>query len=253
MNKSQHVFITGGTTGLGLELCKHFLKDGHKVGVCSFEPKEKVQGNLPEGAFYFQADVNDTAAMKKAVQDFHSQTGRLDCVIANAGISMQKNKLPDFERGRAVIRTNVIGVLNTFEPAIEIMKSKKEGQLVAISSISGLTGGLPGMAIYGASKSAVYTLCESLDIDLHAFGIKVTTIAPGFVNTGLNVDKHARPFELTPDKAGRMIYEAILKRKSLYAFPLPLMIVSYLLKCLPRSWYRALMRADLLKTGSSNH
>jgi NAD(P)-dependent dehydrogenase (short-subunit alcohol dehydrogenase family) len=176
MNK-KHVFITGGTTGLGFELCNHFLKDGHQVGICSFESKEKVQANIPEGVLYFQADVNDTAAMKKAIHEFHTVAGSLDIVIANAGISMSKNKLPDFERGRAVIRTNVIGVLNTFEPSIEIMKVKKSGQLVAVSSISGLTGGLPGMAIYGASKSAVYTLCESLDIDLHSFGIKVTTIA----------------------------------------------------------------------------
>jgi NAD(P)-dependent dehydrogenase (short-subunit alcohol dehydrogenase family) len=249
----QSVLITGGTTGLGFELCKHFHRDGFQVGVCSFEPAEKFAATLPQGVLYYQADVNDTAAMKKAVDDFHSQTGRLDIVIANAGISMHKNKIPDFERGRAVIRTNVIGVLNTFEPAIHIMKEKKSGQLVAISSISGLTGGLPGMAIYGASKSAVYTLCESLDIDLHSFGIKVTTIAPGFVSTGLNTDKHARPFELTPDQAGQKIYQGIRSRKSLYAFPLPLAIVSYFLKLLPRSWYRGLMKMDLLKTGSQGH
>jgi meso-butanediol dehydrogenase/(S,S)-butanediol dehydrogenase/diacetyl reductase len=118
------VFITGGTSGIGLEVAKMYQNEGHIVGTCSFENPEDVIGNLPKPMKYYQADVTNTEEMKKAIDTFAEDVGGIDICIANAGISMKKAKIPDFERGRRVINTNVIGVLNTFEPAIEVMKKK---------------------------------------------------------------------------------------------------------------------------------
>lgn len=250
MSGKSNVFITGGTSGLGLEVANHYLNDGANVAVCSFEDEETARKTIGDKFTFYQADVNDTARMRVVIEDFAKTAGSLDVVIANAGISMEKKKLPDFERGRRVIQTNVIGVLNTFEPAIEIMKDQGSGQLAALSSIAGTIGGLPGMAIYGASKSAVYTLCESLEIDLSHYGIKVTCLAPGFIDTPLTRgNSNAQPFLLTQEKAGELIFKAVKGQKGLYLFPYQMSIVSHIMRRLPRGLYKWVMKNDFLNSG----
>ncbi len=246
-----NVFITGGTSGIGLELAGLFLADGHHVGVCSFETPEQVAGQIPAEISYFKADVTDQSTLSNCIHAFHDKCGSLDIVVANAGINHIKTKIPDFDRARKVIDVNVIGVLNTFEPAIEIMKEQGNGQLVALASIAG-TIGLPGTAAYGASKSAVINLCESLEIDLYHFGIHVTTVAPGFIDSPLTRDnKHAMPFKMSLEDATMNIYKAILKKKGFYIFPFPMRIISRVLYHLPRGVYKWFMKKDPIGTGKS--
>lgn len=241
-----NVFITGGTSGLGLDLSHRFLNDGHTVGVCDLQSEADAQGKVKEGIRYYQADVLDKDRLAEVIRTFAKETGGLDIVVANAGISMDKAKIPDFDRGRKVIEINVIGLLNTFEPAIHIMKEQGRGQLVGLGSVAG-TVGLPGVAIYGASKSAVINLCESFEIDLASYGIHVTTIAPGFVETPLTAHlKHKMPFKLTQTEAVDLIYKAILKRKGLYILPFKMMLLSRLLYHLPRPFYKYLQKKDPL-------
>lgn len=241
-----NVFITGASSGLGLDLAKLFLRDGHTVGVCAIESDEEVRKFLPREIIYYQANVLDSKCLSEAIWDFSRKMKGLDIVVANAGISMPKAKIPDFERGRKVIETNVIGMLNTFEPSIAIMKVQGSGQLVSMASIAG-TVGLPGTAIYGASKSAVINLCESLEIDLYRFGIHVTTIAPGFIDTPLTKEnKHKMPFLMPQEKAVGLIYRAILKKKGLYIFPYQMNIISRILYYLPRGLYKYFMKRDPL-------
>ena len=244
-----NVFITGGTSGIGLELARHFIADGHIAGVCSFEPPEQVTHILPGEVRYYQADVTDQHELANAIHRFNTEAGSLDIVIANAGINHKKTKIPDFDRARKVIDVNVTGVLNTFEPAIDIMKKQGNGQLVALASIAG-TIGLPGTAAYGASKSAVINLCESLEIDLHHFGIHVTTIAPGFIDSPLTRDnKHKMPFKMTLDDASKRVYKAIIDKKGFYIFPFPMRIISRILYHLPRGVYKWFMKKDPIGTG----
>lgn len=235
------VFITGGLTGMGRELSKFYLRDNYQVGICSIEKLEDIKDQLIAGVDYYQANVCDVEAMNSCITDFAKRHGRLDVVIANAGINHHKTSIPDFNRGRAVIQTNVIGVVNTFEPAINIMKEQGYGHIAGMASISSFAG-LPGMACYGASKAAVLSLCESLSIDLKQYGIKVTTFAPGFVQTPLtSINKHKMPFLLKPEQAAEKMYGALKRGKSLYIFPLPMKFIAGVLKHLPRKLYRAIM------------
>lgn len=230
---------------MGNALSQMFHRSGYRVGVCDIAGKAEAEKKLPEGITYYCADVLDKENLAGAILDFAS-LGSLDIVVANAGISMPKAKIPDFELGRKVIEVNVIGALNTFEPAIAIMKKQGSGQLVAMGSIAG-TIGLPGTAIYGASKSAIINLCESLEIDLHHYGIKVTTIAPGFIDTPLTKNNaHKMPFLMPQEKAVQLIYDAIIKRKGLCVFPFPLMVISRILYHLPRGFYKHFMKRDYL-------
>lgn len=253
LSKSKkRVFITGASSGIGLGLVKKFSENGDTVCACSLEPLEEVKRLLPANVHYFQADVTDRARMREVVSEFTIISGGLDIVVANAGINHEKAKIPDFVWGLKVIDVNVKGVLNTLAPAIEIMKEQGRGQLVCMSSISGVIGGLPGMSIYGASKAAVYSLGQSLAIDLREFGISVTTLAPGFIDTPLTRNnRHSMPFKMSSEAAVEKIFMAIKRKKDLYLFPYPLRIITRALAWTPRFLRRGLMRANWLKLGKS--
>lgn len=238
----QAVFITGGTTGIGMELARIYLARGWKVGVCGrdrtkFEENFK---NYPEAQFY-QVDVANRAEMKAAIADFSKSIG-LDLLIANAGIGYQfKTKVPDFEYSYKMININLLGVMYAFEAALDLMIPRGKGQLVAISSIAGYNG-LPGASAYSASKAAVQKYCESLHLDLRQFGIDVTTICPGFVETPLTQKNlHPMPFILKAPKAAALIARAIDRKKMIYAFPFFFATLVRLMSMLPRTWYRRLM------------
>ncbi len=241
MRKS--VFITGGTSGIGLGLADRYLNSGFTVGVCSFEKTDVAMKVLSPGIHYFEADVTDTARMNAVIHEFSAKAGSLDLVIANAGINHPKVSSPDFVHGTKVINVNVNGVLNTFGPAIEVMKKQGKGHLVGVSSVAGVIGSLPRMAIYCASKAAVLSLCESLAIDLKAQGIEVTTLAPGFIDTPLTrSNTHAMPFQMSADDAVSRIYRAIENKKGLFLFPLPLKIAALMIRFVPKNLYRRLMQ-----------
>lgn len=241
------VFITGGTTGMGLELAKIYLKAGWKVGVCGRDPLKFKEGfaYLDGELHYFQVDVTNREALQKAIADFSSSIG-LDLLIASAGISFpHKTKIPDFERSYYMVQVNLLGVMYAFEAALKVMLPKKSGHLVAISSVAGFNG-LPGVSAYSATKSAVTKYCESLSLDLSDYGIDVTSIHPGFVDTPLTrVNPHPMPFKQTASEAAKKIARAIEKKKMHYSFPFAFSLVVKFLSLLPRTWYKRLMKIKL--------
>ncbi|MCB9059910.1 MAG: SDR family NAD(P)-dependent oxidoreductase [Halobacteriovoraceae bacterium] len=235
------VFITGGTSGIGLELAKRYIENGFEVGVCGRDigkiPKELTENRLFHA---YQVDVTDHELLHEKVRDFAK--GKLDIMIANAGTSVgSKSKIPDFKKARLLTDINIKGVINSFEVAFELMYPHKKGHLVAIASVAGMIG-LPGASSYSASKAAVLKLCESFSIDLKEFGIDVTAIAPGFIDTPLTKkNNHKMPFMMSSEAASFKIVDAIEKKKTLYIFPFPMKFVVYLLDRMPRGIYRRLM------------
>jgi short-subunit dehydrogenase len=237
------IFITGGTSGIGLTLAIAYLKEGHRVAVCGRNIKklpEDFLSTYPK-AEAFNVDVTKRDEVLKAVDDFSK--GSLDLVIANAGISEgTKPSWPDFESYRNVIDVNVNGVLYTFEAALKIMKKQGRGHLVGIASVAGFMG-LPGAGAYCASKSAVIKLCESLSIDLTPQGYDVTAICPGFIDTPLTKqNKHPMPFMMDAEKGARRIKKAIARKRALYVFPFRMKIIVTLLDKMPRFLYRLLFK-----------
>lgn len=237
-----NIFITGGTTGIGLSLAKLYLEEGHRVGICARDlskfPREiRDKYRLLE---CYEVDVTHRESLYQAIRSFAPD--QLDIVYANAGRSVgPKIKTPQFSVACEIMDINIKGVLNTFDVALEIMMPKKKGHLVATASVAGFVG-LPGAAAYSASKAAVLKLCESLSLDLKDDGINVTAIAPGFIDTPLTQkNNHKMPFLMNSEKAARMIKNAVAKKKVLYVFPWQMKIVMTILEIMPRSWYRALM------------
>ena len=246
-----NIFITGGTTGIGLALAKLYLEEGHHVGICarSLEKFPVEIKNKYKLLKCYQVNVVNREELRAAIIDFAA--GDLDLVIANAGRSVgAKSKTPQFSIANDIIDINVKGVLNTFEIALELMMPKKKGHLVATASVAGFIG-LPGAGAYSASKAAVLKLCESYAIDLKKFGISVTALAPGFVDTPLTQkNNHKMPFIMNAEKAARLIKRAIEKKKVLFVFPFRMKIIVMLLDKMPRCWYRFLMGIKMFNYSS---
>jgi short-subunit dehydrogenase len=241
------VFITGGTTGIGMELAKLYSQKGWKVGVCGREKSKYDEHfeNFPEITFYC-VDVSNRGELQNAISHF-SKTIGLDLLIANAGVGYKhKTKVPDFEYTYKMVQINLLGVMYAFEAALDVMIPRSSGQLVAIASIAGYNG-LPGVSGYSATKAAVQKYCESLHLDMRQFGIGVTTINPGFVDTPLTKSNaHPMPFLMNAPKAAKLIARAIEKRKMTYHFPFFFASMVRLLGILPRTWYRALLNIKSL-------
>jgi short-subunit dehydrogenase len=242
------VFITGGTTGIGLELARLYLSRGWRVGVCARDP-QKFQENFSTAGdkiSFYQVDVSKREELKAAIADFSKVTG-LDLLIANAGVGYKsKSRVPDFEYSYKMVHINLLGVMYAFEAALEVMIPRGKGHLVAISSIAGYNG-LPGVSGYSATKAAVLKYCESLHLDLRQFNIAVTTICPGFVETPLtSTNRHSMPFLMKAPKAARLMARAIEKKKMIYAFPFIFASIVRFISILPRTWYRFIISRKAL-------
>lgn len=242
------VFITGGTTGIGMELAKLYLSQGWKVGVCGRDRQKFVENFTAhqDNISFYGVDVSDRINLKAAIADFSKSIG-LDLLIANAGIGYKfKTKIPDFEYSYKMVNVNFLGVMYSFEAALEVMIPRGKGQLVAISSIAGYNG-LPGVSAYSATKAAVTKYAESLHLDLRQFNIAVTTICPGFVETPLTSNnRHSMPFIMTAPKAAMKIAHAIEKKKMIFAFPFIFASFVRFISILPRTWYRFIITRKAL-------
>ncbi|ATH08882.1 hypothetical protein BIY24_13270 [Halobacteriovorax marinus] len=237
------VFITGGTTGIGWSLAKIYLEEGHQVAICGRD-LSKVESGANEkykNLACYKVDVTNRDEVLAAIDDFSK--GELDLLVASAGRSVgSKTRTPNFEAARDVININVLGVLNSFEGALKNMLPNKRGHIAAIASVAGMVG-LPGASSYSASKAAVLKLCESFSMDLHSENIKVSCIAPGFIDTPLTQkNDHSMPWLMSSEKAARKIKKALDRKLPLFVFPWQMKTVMFILERLPRWMYRFFMQ-----------
>lgn len=232
-----NVFITGASSGIGAALAREFHARGAFVGVVARRPEALAQwqSTLGERGVAYCVDVGQSDQIRQAASDFEQRCGGADIVIANAGISVGvatefAEDLTVFEQ---VMRTNVLGVAYTFQPFIAPMKNRQRGILVGVSSVAGVRG-LPGSEAYCASKAAVTTYCESLRTTLRGSGVKVVTLAPGFIKTPMtDRNPYRMPFLMPADLFAAQAAEAILRGDSYRVIPWQMAWVGRLLRILP--------------------
>jgi len=249
------VFITGGTSGLGLALAKHYKKTSY-IGICGGKKasnRELLEKN-PEFSFY-EWDVTDRSLGPKILGDFCHGTS-LNKLIICAGINDGKPHESDdidFDRAEKIISVNVQGVLNSIEASFPYLK--KDSQIVVISSAAALSG-FPSAPAYVASKSAIMSLCESLSIRYKKRGISVTCLMPGYIDTPLARSTHPNlekmPFVLTLEKALPYMIKAIEQKKARLIFPFGVKFVGLIFQLMPR-WlfakiYSKIEASSLTKT-----
>lgn len=231
------VFITGASSGLGAALARYYAGQGHVLGLLARrgERLQALADSLPGTQHLYVVDVCDRQALHDAAEDFIGRVGRVDIVIASAGISagtLTEHK-DDFEVFKAIIETNVLATVSSFEPFVNHMKQARTGTLVGIASVAGVRG-LPGAGAYSASKAAVATYCESLRLELKPFGVGVVTIAPGYIRTEMTAkNPYSMPFLLDADVFAERAAQVITRQHSYTVIPWQMGIVGKIMRALP--------------------
>lgn len=244
MNPPRSVFITGASSGIGAALARHYASQGATLGLVARreDALQSLVKELPGRHYFYPLDVTDSAPLNAAAADFIHAAGLPDVVIANAGVSVgtltqEAEDLAAFERVMAI---NVRGVLNTFHPFVRPLEEAHRGTLAGIASVAGIRG-LPGASAYSASKAAVIAYLESLRVELRGSGVRVVTIAPGYIETPMTAkNPYPMPFILPAEEAARRIARQIAKGKSFAVVPWQMGVVAKLLRILPNCVFDAL-------------
>jgi short-subunit dehydrogenase len=237
------VLITGASSGIGRGLAIELARRGAKLGLVA-RRKEVLDdivneiGDKSANVLAISGDVQDASSMRVAAEQLQSQFGKIDVLIANAGIGGNDDPAQlDAAKFANVINTNVIGVSNSVAAVIPDMVKRGSGQLAVISSLAAYRG-LPKSAAYCASKAAVSAMFESLRLDLKPRGIDVTIIHPGFIKTPLTAGRRAKlPWFLEVEPAVKKMVSAIEKRKKSYAFPWQLATIVRTGMVMPNAMY----------------
>ena len=248
------VLITGASSGIGRALALELARRGAKLGLLArgvtaqkaaaavaggrrstdppvvvnpsptllevIEQIEQESQTRPGSVIALAGDVRDAKSIRAAADRVRQEFGRIDVLIANAGIGITSDAAKlDTAAVANVISVNVLGAVNSLAAVLPEMVERGSGQIVAISSLSAYRG-LRKSAAYCSSKAAVSSFFESVRVDLLGRGVDVTIIHPGFIKTPLTAGRQAKmPFLMELDSAIKKIVWAIEKRKKSYAFP----------------------------------
>ncbi|MGB9181606.1 MAG: SDR family NAD(P)-dependent oxidoreductase [Pyrinomonadaceae bacterium] len=219
------VFITGASSGIGGSLAVELGRRGASVGLLArrAEALQEIAAGVEKAggrALTLPADVKDAAAVRAAADELRAAFGRIDVLIANAGVATTADASQlKAEEVAELFTVNVIGASNSVTAVLPEMISQGSGYLVAISSLAAYRG-LPKSSAYSASKAAVSAFFESLRLDLKNKNIDVSIIHPGFIKTPLTAGRKAKmPYLMELGDATQKIIRAIERKKKSYAFP----------------------------------
>lgn len=183
--------VSGGGAGIGRAAAIAFAREGASVAVVDLDAiaaQQTVDAIAADGgkALAIAADMAQEAAVDAAVQQAVQAFGGLDCAFNNAGMRGQRCDVVDMslEEWRRVMDINITGVFLASRAEMRVMRDKRKGSIVNISSIYGFVTGA-GAAQYTASKHAVIGLTKTLALEAAPLGIRVNAVAPGAVDTPL--------------------------------------------------------------------
>ncbi len=237
MQKFQNILITGASSGIGEALAVHFASSGARtLFLCGRDTArlEQVADTCRKYQTTVYAkvlDVTDRSAVKAWMEECE-KNAPLNLVMANAGVATLKETDENIYQ---TFNINLLGVLNTALPAIEIFKRRQDTNktLALTSSIAGYHG-LMTCPSYSASKAAVKAWGEAQRLALRRFNINVSVICPGFVRSRItDKNKCPMPFFMEAPAAARIIADRLEKNIGLIAFPWPMRLASWLGAVLP--------------------
>jgi len=248
MKTPKNILITGASSGIGEALALYyaapeitlFLSGRDKVRLDNVGTQCQARGATVNCEVI---DVTDQQAMETWIDQI-SKTHPLDLVIANAGISGGTGGVmegEEFGAARKIFDVNLMGVINTIEPAVKKMQAQDvngnsnniRGQVAIVSSLAGFRG-WSGAPAYSASKGAVRFYGEALRGSLKESGIEVNVICPGFVTSRMtDVNKYKMPMKMSAEKAASIIGKGLARNKGRIAFPWPVHFFAWFIGILP--------------------
>lgn len=215
MKEQKVVYITGGSKGIGKGIAQYLLQKNYKVAISSRSLEaaqhavKDLKGNQ-DNLLAIQSDVRNPANEEQAVKSILNQWGRLDILIANAGLGVfapiEELKHSDWNQ---MIDTNVTGVFNSVKASVEAIK-KTKGYIFTIASLAGINFFENGTA-YNASKFAIVGFTQALMLDLRQKDVKVTAILPGSVTSYFNnhTPNINDDWKIQPEDIGEIVYDLL--------------------------------------------
>jgi 3-oxoacyl-[acyl-carrier protein] reductase len=181
----KNALVTGSTRGIGRAIAEAFSESGARVAVVGRDQQraDEAATSIGNGAKGFAADVSDTAAVSKLVEDVEKAFGSIDILVNNAGITRDNlvMRLKD-EDWDAVQNANLRGAFASIRAVSRGMMKRRTGRIINVASIVGLIGN-KGQANYAASKAGLIALTKSVAKELGSRNILVNAVAPGFIET----------------------------------------------------------------------
>ena len=208
-------YITGGSKGIGYGIAKALLEQGMSVAITSrdLSSAKKAADSLtndPSKVLALESDVSTVANEKTAVQKVIDHFGKLDVLVANAGVGHYASieSLTE-EDWNSTIDTNLTGVFHSVKASIDALKESK-GYIITIASLAG-TNFFENGAAYNASKFGLVGFSQAIMLDLRKYGIKVTTIMPGSVATYFNnhIPNEQDAWKIQPEDIGQMVVDLL--------------------------------------------
>ena len=242
--KDKVVFLTGASSGIGEALALAMAKRGATLGLLARREEllKELAGKCDSNggrARYYAVDVTDAKAVANAAESLRSEFGRIDVLIANAGVGGNDSETRLFNAAAVaeVININLLGAVNSVAAVLPQMLENKNGQLVAVSSLAGFRG-LPKSAAYSASKAGMTAFFESVRLDVQTKGVSVTIIQPGFIKTPLTSGRaNQMPFLMELEDSIPHFLDAIENRKKFAAFPWQMATIVRLARFFPAWLY----------------
>ncbi|QFG52854.1 SDR family oxidoreductase [Chryseobacterium sp.] len=215
MFEDKVAYITGGTKGIGFGIAEVLIKNGIRVAVSGRKQEDaeeaaKILSDDGTMAFGIASDVRNFADEQQAVAEIINKFGRLDYVIANAGLGVFKPiDQMELEDWNSMIETNLTGIFHTLKASVDELK-KTEGYYITISSLAG-TNFFENGAGYNASKFGAVGFTQAAMIDLRKYNIKVSTIMPGSVSTNFNGNEPSEKdaWKIQPKDLGELIMDIL--------------------------------------------
>lgn len=181
--------VTGGTRGIGAAITEALAKEhahvaaGYSKGKESAEACAKKLRDQGHSVSTHQGRVDDFVDCQRVVKEVLEQFGRVDFLINNAGITLDKTlRKMSSDDWHNVINVNLSGAFNMTKAVLEHMIERGSGRIINISSVIGSTGNI-GQANYAASKAGLFGFTKSLALETANKGITANVVAPGFIGT----------------------------------------------------------------------
>ncbi|TNZ73497.1 oxidoreductase [Vibrio parahaemolyticus] len=178
------VVITGASSGIGEAIARRFSEEGHPLLLVARRVERLEALNLPN-TLCEKVDVTDQASLITAIEKAEAQFGPADVLVNNAGVMLLGQiDTQDAAEWKRMFDVNVLGLLNGMHSVLASMKARNSGTIINISSIAGKKT-FPDHAAYCGTKFAVHAISENVREEVAASNVRVTTIAPGAVETEL--------------------------------------------------------------------
>ncbi len=188
---NQVVFITGASTGIGHASAKMLLQNGFTV-YATARRVELMKDLEQQGAKIMHCDVTKDKDIHDVVDTIIKNEGKIDVLFANAGYCLLGPvELHSSEAVSHQFDVNVVGCGRAITAVLPHMRQQKSGRIIITSSVAGHVSG-PGMAWYPATKHAQQGLADGLRMEVKEFGIKVSLIEPGYIDT--DIDNASLPY-----------------------------------------------------------